>query len=194
MARTQAVDYDQKRDAITQAAAYLFAESGFNGSSISQLSVQCKTSKSLIYHYYPSKEAILFDVMNVHVDDLICVIEEIESLTGSPVKKFKTLASKLMQCCVDAADYHRVLLYELDNLPTKERRTIVEKQRRIAHCAESLLSQIEAKKRGKNSDLGPKVMLFFGMLNWTHNWYNPKGSIERDQLAEMAAEMTINSV
>ena len=76
MARTQAADYDAKREAITEAAAKLFAEKGFAGASVSDLADRCAVSKSLIYHYYASKEAILFDVMNEHIDDLLGDLEQ----------------------------------------------------------------------------------------------------------------------
>jgi len=64
MARTQAADFEQRREKIVERAAQLFAERGFLGASIADLAKACKTSKSLIYHYYSSKEEILFDVMH----------------------------------------------------------------------------------------------------------------------------------
>ena len=67
MARTQAADYGVRREAIVEKAARLYAERGFLGASISDLAKVCRISKSLIYHYYPSKEDILFDVMHSHV-------------------------------------------------------------------------------------------------------------------------------
>ena len=60
-------DYDQRRGRIVERAARLFARDGFLGSSISELADACRISKSAIYHYYPSKEDILFDVMRSHV-------------------------------------------------------------------------------------------------------------------------------
>ena len=67
MARKQAPDFEQRRDAILEQAARLYAAQGFLGASVADLARACKTSKSLIYHYYPSKEDILFDVMHSHV-------------------------------------------------------------------------------------------------------------------------------
>src|SRR6185437_11202433 len=64
MARTQAPDYEERRNAMLEKAAELYAERGFLGASLADLAASCRTSKSLIYHYYPSKEDILFDVMH----------------------------------------------------------------------------------------------------------------------------------
>ena len=60
MARTQAPDYEERRIAIIDKAAELFARRGFMGASVADLAAACQTSKSLIYHYFPSKEDILF--------------------------------------------------------------------------------------------------------------------------------------
>ena len=50
MARTQAPDYEERRIAIVDKAAELFARRGFTGASLSDLAAACQTSKSLIYH------------------------------------------------------------------------------------------------------------------------------------------------
>ena len=67
MARTQAADYDERKLAIVEQAAALFAMHGFNGASVADIAERGKISKSLIYHYYESKEDILYDVMISHV-------------------------------------------------------------------------------------------------------------------------------
>ena len=34
-------------------------------------------------------------------------------------------------------------------------------------------------------------MLYFGMINWTHTWYNSAGKVSRDDLADMAADAAL---
>src|SRR6185312_1242370 len=67
MARPQAANYDERREHIVAQAAKLYARNGFLGASIADLAAACRLTKSAIYHYYPSKEDILFDVMHSHV-------------------------------------------------------------------------------------------------------------------------------
>src|SRR5690606_36531613 len=64
MARLRAKDYDDKRAAILEQAAGLFATEGFAAASLSRLAAACETSKASLYHYYQSKEAILFDILD----------------------------------------------------------------------------------------------------------------------------------
>ena len=78
MARTQAHDYQDKRDAIMAAAARLFGASGFAGTSMSELAKACHMSKSLLYHYYTAKEDILRDVTGQHMRELMRLIEHFD--------------------------------------------------------------------------------------------------------------------
>jgi AcrR family transcriptional regulator len=71
MARPQSPDYDKRREAIVATAASLYARRGFPGASVSDLAKACGSSKSLIYHYFPSKDDILYDVMAAHLDALV---------------------------------------------------------------------------------------------------------------------------
>lgn len=194
MARRQAEDYDKKRDVITGEAAKLFARKGFDGASLSDLSAACGMSKSLIYHYYASKEAILFDVMNAHIDALLGVVKDIDKNHKEPRAAFEALSRALMRAYIGAANSQKVLLYELANLPARERNDIVAKQRQIVDFAESLLARSAPRAARDRGRLRAQTMLFFGMLNWTHNWYNPSGPVGRDEVADMAAGAALRAV
>ena len=91
MARTQAADFEARRTAIVERAAALYAERGFLGASIADLAKVCRTSKSLIYHYYPSKEDILFDVMHSHVRALLDAAENVLKSPGNAADKLRAI-------------------------------------------------------------------------------------------------------
>lgn len=191
MARTQAADYDAKRDAITHHAARLFARRGFTGASIADLAERCKVSKSLIYHYYASKEAILYDVMIDHIGELLDAVTSVKADDAKPERTFRELTKTLLQHYAGAADRQKVLLYELDSLPRDHKLEIVSKQRRIIAHVEALLTAANPSLKKERAALRAKTMLYFGMLNWTHTWFRPKGAVTRDELAEMASAMAL---
>lgn len=189
MARTQAQDYDQKRETITDAAASLFASKGFAGASVSDLAARCEVSKSLIYHYYPSKEAVLYGVMSKHVDDLLDAIADFEDSVGDAQTAEKVLgdmARALLEAYAGAAEAQKVLLYELSYLPAEQQQEIVQKERQIVATFENCLAVAKPEFAKTKGLLRTKVMLFFGMINWSHTWFDPKGQISRDELSDMA--------
>lgn len=194
MARTQAADYDQRRDQIVERAARLYAKNGFLGASVSDLAEACNLSKSAIYHYYPSKEDILFDVMNSHVTALEAAAAAAMATPGGAEARLRALAHSFMALYVGAADRHKVLLNELDQLPKQRRAEIVSVQRRLIESVGALFVEIAPRLGREPGAPYAAAMLFFGMINWTHTWFDPKGAVNADALADMAVNMALRGV
>jgi len=194
MARTQAADYDERKLGIVQAAAALYASRGFNGASVADLAERCKTSKSLIYHYYQSKEDILFDVMISHVRALEEAARGAVAGEDVAAEKLRRLAHVFMALYVGAADRHKVLLNELDNLDDKRRAEIVKTQRGLIEIVQRLLAEIQPSLKRRASESYAAAMLFFGMINWTHTWFDPGGPVSSDAIADMAVDVTLGGL
>jgi len=182
MARTQAADYGERRGAIIEKAAALYAERGFQGASIADLAEALGISKSLIYHYYPSKEDILFDVMHSHVRALLDAAEAVTARGLPATEKLDALTHDFMRLYVGAASRHKVLLNELARLPAKQRETVVKIQRRLIDIVETLIAEIRPELRARR----PAAMLYFGMINWTHTWLDPDGKVTPAKVASLA--------
>jgi AcrR family transcriptional regulator len=190
MARPQSPDYDKRREAILDAAARLYARKGFQGASIAEIAEAGGTSKSLIYHYFPSKDDILHEVMTTHLDALVEAAEE-TTASGSAHEKLNALTHAFMRLYVGAQDSHKVLLNELDNLPPARRTEVVAKQRRIIGAVETLVREL----RPGAGDLAlPLAMLFFGMINWTHTWFRPGGAVDAERLADEAVKLMLGGI
>jgi AcrR family transcriptional regulator len=194
MARTQSPEYDKRRDAITVAAASLYAAKGFLGASVAELAAACDTSKSLIYHYYPSKEDILFDVMNSHVQSLVEAATTIEAGDDTPETKLRTLAHALMRLYSGAQAHQKILLNELPNLPEPRRALIVQHQRDVLDVVDRLLIAMRPRLTTQPAQRRPIVMMFFGMLNWTHIWFDPNGPVKPDTIADLATDMFLGGL
>lgn len=191
MARTQAADYEERREAILDKAAALFAKSGFLGSSVSDIARACKTSKSLLYHYYPSKDDVLYAVMLSHIDALLSDVEGLPELSGSAQDRLRLLLRMFMKHYIGAANRQKVLLNELGNLPEDRKAVIVSKQRRIVDAVQSLLVHIHPELGNSSKQARAKTMLLFGMINWTMTWYDPAGGLSVDELVDMIVDMTV---
>jgi AcrR family transcriptional regulator len=194
MARTQAPEYDERKLAIVETAAALFARDGFNGASVADIAKRGKISKSLIYHYYTSKEDILYDVMISHVRELEAAAEEIASDETSAETKLRDLTHRFMALYVGAADRHKVLLNDLDNVPKNKRAEIISVQRGLIETVRQLLVEIEPKLSKKPGAAFAAAMLYFGTINWTHTWFNPEGVVNADTMAEMAVDLTLGGL
>jgi AcrR family transcriptional regulator len=191
LARTQAADYEQRREAIVEKAAQLFAARGFRGASVADLAVACETSKSLIYHYYPSKEDVLYAVMTSHIDQLVEDVEQVMAIEAKPKARLGALLRAFMRHYVGAADRQKVLLNELDNLPEGNRSIIVRKQRALVDAVQGLLVQLHPKLATDAMKARAFTMLVFGMINWTKTWFDPDATLSADEVADMVLQRAL---
>ena len=188
MARTRAADYPERREAIVERAAELFASRGFNGASMADLAAACETSKSLLYHYYPSKEDLLYAVMLGHIDLLVGDVAAVGGSIGQGDAKTRLgrILHAFMGHYVGAANRQKVLLNDLAHLPDNKRASIVAKQRSIIAAVQSLLVQLDPALAADPAAARVRTMLLFGMINWTHTWYDPAGPVSASEIADQA--------
>jgi AcrR family transcriptional regulator len=189
VARTQAADYDERRTSIVEHAAELFATRGFRGASMADLAAACATSKSLLYHYYPSKEELLYAVMLSHIDLLVADAAAVGREPGSAREKLDLMLHRFMHHYVGAASRQKVLLNDLAHLPDEKRANIVAKQRAIIEAVQGMLVEIDPALSSDPVGARVRTMLLFGMINWTHTWFDPAGSASADAVADAAFKL-----
>lgn len=84
------------------AAETLFAERGYNGTTVSQIAKQAGTATSNVYVYYPSKTEIAFAVFDPWLRQQIVDLEAEVTKRPNPREKLETLVNGLL--CRIAAD------------------------------------------------------------------------------------------
>ena len=194
MARTRAEDYDDKRALIFERAAELFAESGFASTSIAALALRCRASKSWIYHYFPSKEAILHGILLAHMETLRAAAAAAVASGAPPRAQLRALLRAFMTIYAEARARHVVLLSELGALPAAQQQEILALERQIVELVADLLRRVNPLLASRRTLVKPTAMLLFGMINWTHTWYRPDGALEPDQLAGLASDLFLGGV
>ena len=75
------------KDRIIEAAIKLFAEKGFDGTSVDEISKLAKVNKAMIYYYFSSKERLLLSIMRKSVDEFTSIVESIDLSNFSDVKE-----------------------------------------------------------------------------------------------------------
>ncbi|MCR4268203.1 TetR/AcrR family transcriptional regulator [Nitratireductor sp. ZSWI3] len=194
MARTRAKDYDDKRDAILHGAAAIFARDGYDRASMSQLAGEMGVSKALLYHYYASKEALLYDIVATHLQALVEAVEEADRPGASPETRLEGLVTALLEAYRDADNEHRVQLSGLKLLPEPQQEELKALERRlVALFAEAVRQLNPAAFEGKPL-LKPVTMSLFGMLNWFYMWFREDRGISRADYASVATHLLVSGV
>jgi AcrR family transcriptional regulator len=188
VARLRSAQYEAQREFILQTAAGAFAEQGFPSTSMADLARRCRVSKSLLYHYYASKERLLFDLLNDYTTRLVRVADAAEQQTGESNECLAQLIRSFLTEYESSQSRHMVLLNDLKRLPPAQRRGIVNNQRAVVAVFARAI-----RREGGFAEaaplLKPLTMLLFGMMNWTFTWLKPDKGIGYDEFAELVVRV-----
>lgn len=195
MARPIAKDHEAKRDAILRTAAAFFAEQGYDRASMGKLAQACGVSKALIYHYYPSKDALLFDILDTHLTALVAVVEAAAAGPGPAGLRLRALIRAILLAYRDSDSEHKVQLDALSWLPEENQKHLRTLQRRLVACmADSVRAMAPARFAQRPELVGPVTMSIFGMLNWFYLWHKPGGPIDREAYADIVADLVMGGL
>jgi AcrR family transcriptional regulator len=191
MARTRANDYDKKRQGILSRSAILFAEHGFTGTSITMIAEACGVSKALMYHYYRSKDAVLFDLLEDHLQNLVSVVEAAATSAGDGKDRLNAISAALLEAYRGADAEHQVQISSLKLLPPAQQEILKELERKlIAIVSEAIAAAIPSAAK-KRHLLKPLTMSLFGMLNWHYLWFRDGKGITREKYARMVTGLVL---
>jgi AcrR family transcriptional regulator len=189
MARTRADDYGEKHQLILDTAAEIFAAKGFASASINDISAATGMSKSALYHYHKSKEAILHAILATHVHDLLQAASDATEGVSDPEQRLLRFLEALLGIYATARAKHIVLLNEAALLPEPERREVRTLGRELVRFAIGVLKPLNPAIMERTELRKPYAMMFYGMVNWTYTWYDAAGPIAPAQLAARMTEL-----
>jgi AcrR family transcriptional regulator len=192
MARTRANDYDRKRQGILSRSAALFAEHGYTGTSITMIAEACGVSKALMYHYYSSKDAVLFDLLQDHLQNLVAVVEAAAQSAGKPEEKLFAISAALLEAYRGADAEHQVQISSLKLLPQAEQETLKELERKLVVIVSDAIAAAIPSAAKKRQLLKPLTMSLFGMLNWHYLWFRDGKGITREKYAKMVTRLILS--
>ncbi len=192
MVRPRAENYLERQQGILDAAAAMFAKHGFNGTSIAALADSCGVSKALLYHYYDSKEALLYDMLLVHCKLLSETASNATKESTQPEEQLRSLVRALMDLYMSSRDKHVVLLNDLHCLPEAQQVEIKEEERKVLQEIKTLVTKLRPDL--KPPQVTSLTMYLMGAVNWTYTWFKPQGQVSADEYADLATATFLKGI
>ena len=208
MARPQSADHQLKRDAILDAAARCFALMSYPAASMAAVAQALGASKARIYHYYDSKEALLFDLLDRYTQRLLALVGESEARAQrhnlNDREALHALVRSFLMEYEHSADKHVALLNDTKFLsdmvdgagevlapttalgqvpPLSQRNLIIQRQRDIVAAVARSLQRAYPQRMASANPVAVTMMLF-GMINWTFTWLRPDGPMSYGAFAD----------
>ena len=161
----------------------LFAERGFEGTSIEEIAAQAGVSKPVVYEHFGGKEGLYAVVVDREVERLLTTATAI--LGGANTRdKFEAAAVALLRYIEDNADGFRILVR--DSHPASGAGTFGSLISDIASQVEYILADFLA-SRGHDPKLAPLyAQMLVGMVAFTGQWWL---DARKPRLEEVAANL-----
>ena len=192
MARTRSDNYDGIHLGILTNAAALFSAQGYMRSSIADLADACKLSRGALYHYFDSKEAILFAILDAHIREMIQCVEAAVAKGGPSLAQFQSVIRAIVEVNAKSPHEQRVLIHDLSFLNEDEQQTIKNLERQLVDVVTDLLVRLDADRKIVKRTKKIYTMILFGIINYTYTWYDPKGGIGPKEFADTAVDLFLN--
>jgi AcrR family transcriptional regulator len=195
VARPIAKDHSAKRAHILKTAASVFAKSGFARASMSQIANDCGISKANIYHYYDSKDALLFDILDSYLSALRDRIQGLPMEGLTPSEQLRLIVTETLHTYEGMDDEHKIQTGGLPMLPKLQQDILKGYQRDLVNQMSGVIATIApdvfASDAGK---LRSTVMSVFGMLNWFYMWNGNADDQARRDYADLVTGLTMRGV
>jgi AcrR family transcriptional regulator len=144
MARTRSENYDGIHLGILTNAARLFSAQGYMRASIADLADACKLSRGALYHYFDSKEAILFAILDAHIRAMIEQVEKAVTAGGPTLTQFQNVIRAVVEVNAKSPHEQRVLIHDLSFLNEDEQQAIKDLERQLVDIVTDLLVRLDA--------------------------------------------------
>ena len=163
---------NNRRRALLDAAARLFAEQGFAGSSVRDIAAATGILPGSVYYHFRSKEELL---VAVHEEGIRRITEGVEAALAeadAPWERLERAAAAHLRAILDESDYAAVVIRAFPPLEGRARARLVALRDRYEDIFRRL---VEGLPLPTGADRRYLRLVLMGALNWSPTWYRPQG-------------------
>ncbi|SRR5258708_6046431 len=185
--------FDRRLAKVLQHAAHIFCQKGYEGASMRDLSRAAGMSLAGLYHYFESKEELLYLIQKHTFTTIIERVRQRLADVSGPEERVRIFIRNHLEYFLANKESMKVLTHEDETLKDArgaEIRAIKREYYRI--CLELL----EDLRRSKGLQFPGRlaVLSLFGMINWIHTWHNLRVDADAETLAQQMGDLFLRGV
>jgi AcrR family transcriptional regulator len=187
-----ALDPTNTRQRILNAAARLFRERGFHATTTRAISEIVGILSGSLFHYFRSKEQMLFEVMNEAATQLCAKAEAVVAAADSPRARLRALIRLQLECLIapDTRDYYAVMIAEWRELDAAAKPALTLRRLEYSGTWNAVLDEcVHAGIVRRDPQLLKFVLT--GAINWASNWFKPGGRLSLEEYAAFLEDLVL---
>ena len=186
--------YDDRLNHILEAATGVIARDGYEKASMRAIAGAAGVSLAGLYHYFDSKERMLFLIEFRSFSSLLNNLREKLHGVDDPVEQLRVMVRAHVTYFASNMAALKVCSHELDSLTGPA----YEESRRLRseyyEMARSIVGRILGTGEAQELDARVTTMSLFGTLNWLYRWYDPKKDRSPSGLANQISTQFLQGV
>jgi TetR/AcrR family transcriptional regulator, cholesterol catabolism regulator len=187
--------YEERRDAVIDAAAGVFARQGYDATTIDDLVAATGLQRGGLYHYIGGKQDLLIAIHERFLTPLLETAREIAAQELEPEAALRALAHALIENIHRYRDQVTVFFHEWRTIEGDERWTEVRRERReFESIIADVLERGRAAGKFEFSDTRIALLGFLGMINYMPQWYEPRGRMGHSAIADQFCDIFLRGI
>ena len=187
-------DSEAKLDHILRHAAEVFADCGFDGTSIRDISRATGVSLSGLYYYFDSKQSLLYLIQNRTFMQVLESAEARLRAASDPIARLRILVQNHVEYFLSHPNEMKVLSHEDEALEEPYLEKIAAIKRRYYGLAREVFDGVAAQGLASGTNPRLAVLSLFGMMNWVYKWHNAKVDPGASELTDAVVGIFLHGV
>lgn len=177
--------YEARRREVIDTAAGLFAERGYDGTSMSDLTAATGLAAGGLYHYMEGKDDLLIAICDELLEPLLERAREVVAAEAPPVEQLRELVGAWVDHVVAHRHHMLVFTQERQAIECQARWRRVRSQRKaFEKILDDVLARGEADGSMTFADRRLSLLALLGMVNYTPQWVRPQGRLSAAAIAD----------
>lgn len=185
--------FTDRRLEILRTAADTFTRAGFSGATMEEIAEKLHMAKGNLYYYFPSKQDLLFFCQEQSLGRLIDeagVIAESELTADEQLRRLIRTHIKTILEELPGSTAH----IDFRSLPAALLKKVIKKRDRYEQAYRDVIERGITAGTFRKCNVKTAVWAILGALNWSVQWFSPKGEISVAQLGDDFAELFVASL
>ena len=185
--------FERRLAKILAHATEVFYEKGYEGASMRDLSRTSGMSLSGLYHYFDSKEKLLYLIQKHTFTTIVERLRERLDPVSDPEQRIRIFILNHLEYFLANRKAMKVLSHEDDALKNGYGSEIAAIKREYYRICIGLLDDF---KRERKLEFSSRlaVLSLFGMMNWIYTWYKPRIDTGAQEIAREMGDIFLRGI
>lgn len=177
---------------IIASAVALFAEQGFDATTVQQVVDRAEVTKGALYHYFDAKDDLLYEIYHQLIGVQTTDLEEIAARGLGASETVRAILVNVVRSTIERLPEAAVFFREAHKLDAERMAAFRADRRRYHDSFRQVIADAQAS--GEFATTAPPdtvVQIAMGVVNQLPVWYRPSGSKTAEQLGDEIADFVL---